>query len=269
MKFVLGFCLTLLVAFPAAAADIRSDNVFFPLGGSYEVLIPAAGSTAGANGTFFRSDVTLVNLSDHAIRVRVNWLSQGGTSNATRVIEVPQSSGLRSADFVSEVIGQSGLGAIVLTAVRADDSVDTTAVLQVASRIWTPQPGSTGSMSQSFPSIPTSLVNSPSAAIFGLGGADQPSRYRVNVGIVNLDPVNTQTLNVYIPTPFLPPVIQVIVPPMSMKQVSMGSVSDFANQVAIANTTQGPTRSNKWIAYGSTVDNVTGDAWSEISVAGQ
>src|SRR5206468_8644999 len=52
-------CLSLLLIAVAAPAAVVQ-----PLGTSNSVLIPAAGSTAGVNGTFFRSDITIVNLAD-------------------------------------------------------------------------------------------------------------------------------------------------------------------------------------------------------------
>ena len=40
------------------AAQIQPDNLVIPIGGAPQILIPAAGAIQGANGTFFRSDVT-------------------------------------------------------------------------------------------------------------------------------------------------------------------------------------------------------------------
>ena len=60
---------------------------------------------------------------------------------------------------------------------------------------------------------------------------------------------------------------QVTVQPNSMAQVSLGSGISPTQEILIQNvTTVG--RTNSWLAYGSTVDNVTGDAWSELAVAG-
>ena len=55
---------------------------------------------------------------------------------------------------------------------------------------------------------------------------------------------------------------------MSMQQVTFGTGLSATTQFAISNNTPAATRSNRWIAYGSTIDNVTGDAWSELAVTG-
>ena len=102
------------------------------------------------------------------------------------------------------------------------------------------------------------------AAIFGVGG-DSPADYRVNVGIVNVDPNKTQTFIVsYSTTAEAPPAsIVVTLPPMTMQQIGAGTPF---GQISIANATASP--SNLWTAFASTINNVTGDAWSELAVAG-
>ncbi|HVS30413.1 MAG TPA: hypothetical protein VMS98_03060 [Thermoanaerobaculia bacterium] len=253
------------------AATTSFAGVSQPLGSHFQVLIPGAGSTAGANNTFFRSDITIVNLLPRNQVVRLQWLSQNGTSNLVRFIEIPASSGLRSADFVAEALGTTGLGAIIVSAMTGSTgSVDPTAQLYVSARIWTPQPGTAGTTSQSFPVIPTNTIDTPRAALFAVGGGPSPDNsdnYRVNVGVVNLDPVNSQTFTVFIPTPT--PVGQTVtLPPMSMTQVTVGSGNAPSTQVIVQNDTPSGTRSNNWITYQSTVDNITGDAWSELGVPG-
>lgn len=254
----------------AAAA---SAAVMQPIGAHYQLLIPAAGSTAGANNTFFRSDISILNLTPRAQTVRLEWLSQNGTSNVTRFVDLSASSGIRSADFVAEYLATSGLGSLVVTAVTgpASNVIDTAGQLYVNSRVWTPQPGTNGTTSQSFPAIPVTTINTPAASLFAVGGGPPPdnaSNYRVNIGIVNLDATNTQTFAVYIPTPVLPIPTVVTLPPRSMIQVAMGSDLSPSTHVIVQNTTATPGRSNNWTAYQSTVNNVTGDAWTELAVAG-
>ncbi|GAC1430688.1 MAG: hypothetical protein NVSMB68_02950 [Thermoanaerobaculia bacterium] len=245
-------------------------SVVLPIGAAPQVLIPAAGSTAGANGTFFRSDISIVNLSSHDQTVVLQWLPQAGAgTNSSATITMRALTGLRSADFVNEYLRQSGLGAIVITGTTAGGFVDSTARLYVSSRIWSPQPGTAGTVSQSFPAIPVSSINTQIAALFGLSGADNPGNYRVNVGVVNLDPANPQTFFIgniqHLPVPIQQ---TVTLPPMTMQQVSLGNAVGPTEQISIQNITPAATKSNLWTAYGSTVDNVTGDAFSELAVAG-
>ena len=121
-----------------------------------EFLIPAAGNTPGANGTFFRSDIGVWNLRDVPQRVALRWLPQAGSA-AHPVVEVTISSQstIRSEDFVAEYFGLNGLGSILVTALSDDGQPDPAARLQVTSRIWTPQPDTTGTTSQSLQVVPT------------------------------------------------------------------------------------------------------------------
>jgi hypothetical protein len=242
-------------------------NVVLPLGAASQVLIPAAGSTQGANGTFFKSDITIINLTSHDQAVALQWLPQGVSNSGAVTITIPAQSGLRSADFVHDYFNTTGLGSIIVTGVTGAGTVDSTAALYVNSRIWTPEPGTAGTTSQSFPAVPLSAANAASAALFAVGGPDNPANYRVNVGIVNVDQNNTQTFAVTLPGTTTQTFI-VSIPPMSMQQISLGSGISATTQISIQNATSSATRSNSWLAYGSTVDNVTGDAWSELAVVG-
>jgi hypothetical protein len=260
------FLALLLVATSSFAGVVQ------PLGTHYQVLIPGAGSTAGVNGTFFRSDITIINLLPRAQTVRLEWLSQNGTSNRVVFLDINAASGIRRSDFVAEVIGTSGLGAIIVSAVTAQNgSVDPTARLYVAARIWTPQPGTNGTTSQSFPVIPTNTINTPGAALFTIGGGPAPdnaANYRVNIGIVNLDPVNSQTFALSTSTAGNPATQSITLPPSSMAQLTVGGGHLPTSQVIVENQTPTATRSNNWVTYQSTVDNTTGDAWSELGVPG-
>src|SRR5437762_6563373 len=82
-----------------------------------QLLIPAAGSTPGVNGTFFRSDITIGNFATQEQIVRLQWLPQGVSSTFSKTMTLRGHSGLRSEDFVSEILGQAGLGAILITGV--------------------------------------------------------------------------------------------------------------------------------------------------------
>jgi hypothetical protein len=242
-------------------------NVVLPLGAASQVLIPAAGSAQGANGTFFKSDITIINLTSHDQAVALQWLPQGVSNSGAVTITIPVHSGLRSADFVHDYFNTTGLGSIIVTGVTSGGTLDSTAALYVNSRIWTPEPGTAGTTSQSFPAVPLSAVNAASAALFAVGGADNAANYRVNVGIVNVDQNNTQTFAVTLPGTTTQ-TFTVSIPPMSMQQISLGSGISATAQISIQNATPSATRSNTWLAYGSTVDNVTGDAWSELAVVG-
>jgi len=252
------------------AATSLSAGVMQPVGATFQALVPAAGSTPGVNGTFFRSDISIINLSTHDQTVVLQWIPEPGATRPNPVIlQMKAATGIRSADFVHDYLNQTGLGAILITAAANPDGtgVDQTGRLFVSSRIWTPQPGTTGTTSQDLPAIPAATINTQVAAIFSMGGADDPSSYRTNVGIVNLDPVNAQTFFIihFVQDPAGSTTITL--PPMTMLQISLGTIVT-GEQIQIQNITPAASRTTSWTAYGSTINNVTGDAWDELAVSG-
>jgi hypothetical protein len=231
-----------------------------------QVLVPAAGSVAGLNGTFFRSDIAVFNYRQSAQNVVFQWLPQGqsGLAESITQITIPGLSGIISEDFVSARLGRSGLGAILVTAVRQDGQFDSLGSLFVTSRIWTPQANnSQGTVSQSFPAIDTGEINSSNIAILGqrIG-----SQYRTNVGIVNLS-TTEQTFEVLQSSddPTFAPVLQTVtIPPRALQQVTLLNSRSVVLQVRVRSLTA--IDPGQWVAYGSSIDNVTGDSWSSLGV---
>lgn len=230
-------------------------------------VIPAAGSTAGVNGTFFRSDIAVFNYRNAAQQVSIRWLPQGtsGVGIADQIITIPAFGGIASEDFVGTVVHQSGLGALVFTAVLDTRAPDSSARLYVTARVWSPEPKtSDGTVSQTFPAVPTSSINN-NAALTILGQRID-SRYRSNVGVVNLDTVE-RTFNVIQSSDvqtLLPITTPVTLPPLSMQQVALQPMQ--VNVLQIVVTPTGAINPALWLTYGSSVDNTTGDSWSSLGV---
>lgn len=230
--------------------------------GTSQLLIAAAGRVAGANETFFRSDINVVNYRDADQRVRFNWLPQGQTGVGIAAVEIviPKATGIASEDFVTEVLNQSGLGSILVTAITPDGQFDTQGKLHATARIWSNQPGlSTGTVSQTFPIISLNDVNSSSGV--RILGQRRDDRYRTNVGIINLSP-SEQTFRVSVLADTRTELQNVIVPGLSMQQVPLTGPPATNLQIAVTNITTAP--SPNWVVYGSSVDNTTGDSWSSL-----
>src|SRR3954453_320866 len=152
---------------------------------SQQFLIPADGAQPGNGGTFFRSDVTIINYRDADQRVRLQWLPHNvsGAGGAAVETTIAARSGIAREDFVTTGRARAGLGPILVTAIDATGAFDTRAQLVGTSRIWTPQPASGGTPSQPSPSVATSELNSTVVAILGARG---DARYRPHAGIVNI-----------------------------------------------------------------------------------
>jgi hypothetical protein len=227
-----------------------------------QLLFAGSGSAQGANGTFFHSDITVLNFRAVAQRVAFTWLPNGQAAGAPTILTISANSGLISEDFVGSILGQSGLGALLITGVDANGNFDPGALLYATERVWTPQPGSNGgTTSQAFPAIATSDINMIRATIIG---QRIDARYRTNVGIVNLDTVD-RSFNIIQTTddPNAPTnTAMVTVPARSMVQVPLANLTSAALQIVVQPLVEiNPTL---WMAYGSSVDNTTGDSWSSL-----
>ena len=64
--------------------------------------------------------------------------------------------------------------------------------------------------------------------------------------------------------PFTPIVQTVTVPPFAMQQVSAQNFHATALQIRV--TPKSAISPTQWVAYGSSVDNVTGDSWSSLGM---
>lgn len=222
-----------------------------------DFLFAAAGSVQGSGGTYFRSDVTLINYRSIEQNIAVGWIAQG-QDNSQALLQyfvVPANTPVILNDFVSQTLGKSGLGAVLVSGVTANLDADSSAQLDGFSRIWTPQPGAAGTVSQGFPSV--SIFDSiGSLTAYALGNRHD-SQYRTNVGVVNLDSVpHNWTIGVnglQGSTSFV-----VSVPAVSMKQVALpsGTYGDLALSY------QSDGSGFWWSAYGASVDNISGDSWS-------
>ena len=185
-------------------------------------------------------------------RVRLRWLPQWRRRFGNRGHDSGHS-GLASEDFVAAILGVQGLGSILISALSDSGAIDGGAQLHATSRIWTPQPGSTGNTSQSLNVVALSAVATSGGSIYGLR---RDARYRANVGIVNLEAAATVTFLVSIP--HTTEAYSLTIPPMSMQQVALVNSSAPLSQINIG--TSGI--NTVWVAYGSSIDNVTGDSWS-------
>ncbi|MBV8518875.1 MAG: hypothetical protein JO197_15880 [Acidobacteria bacterium] len=248
-----------------AHAPLTSDkDLIIPRTSANRIVIPIAGSTPGGNGTFFRSDITVINFRAAEQRVELRWLPLGtsGAGIAPVTITVPAQSGFFSEDFVTNILQQSGLGAIDVRAVDANGELDPNAALHATARIWTPEPQVTnGTMSQTFPAIVPVTTNGLLRWIFGVRRNEQ---YRMNAGITNLSDT-TQRFRVTTigSTPAgAGETTEVEVAAQSVSQFGLTGTATGSFQVVVQNISDAP--SPNFITWASSIDNVTGDAWSQM-----
>ena len=241
-----------------AAADLIVPQTAVP-----RILIPIAGDAPGANGTHFRSDIQVLNFRDQDQRVAFRWYAQAGSGVpvSTRVIVIGARRFISSVNFVNSILNHTGVGSIDIIGVDAQGNFDPNALLHATSRIWTPQPNNQeGTQSQTFPSIVFGSNAGQRKTIFGLRRSDE---IRMNVGISNPSD-SEQRFRITVITQFLDPqVVEVTLPPLSMFQGRMEGDADVT-QILIDNIT-GAGASTTWQAWGSSIDNISGDAWSQMA----
>jgi hypothetical protein len=235
----------------------RSDRGF---------LIPAAGSQpAGGGSLFFRSDITIVNNDDEPQDVAVIWIPIGGREPDAGVMTLPADEPPTTfVDFVGRELGITGLGSLAFIAIDDFGGVDEFSSIDGFSRIWTRQPGSTGTVSQPFPAInPDYLLFETDAFLLGLR---QDPNFRTNYGIVNLDDTSAHTFTVTIfpernggSRGFIE--FPVTVGPLGMTQAAIPA-GDFGALTIVVSTDAGADDAPfSWTTYASTTDNITGDGW--------
>lgn len=244
----------LLLSILLAVASIASAQQY---------LLPAAGSIEGANGTYFRSDVAIWNFRAEPQRILMRWLPQGvtGVGIAEVEITIPAYSGIQDSDFARNVLHQEGvLGAVFFAAVRPDGSLDSNAKLTIQSRIWTPNPRG-GYSSQSFDAIRITQIAGENRVITN---QRNDFRYRMNVGVVNLDTTSAHTWQIVSDNA----TTSITVPPYSMHQVSIPRFNNDT-EVPLVRIIGDGGGQTKWVAYGSSVDNTSGDGWTSLAYAAQ
>lgn len=248
-------------------ANVARADLIVPQTSAARILIPAAGNAPGANGTYFRSDIQLLNLRNATQRVQLFWLPQGssGTGIGAVTMDLAPLSGFTSEDFVTNVMLRSGVGGIEVVGVTAGGQFDPEARLHVTSRIWSPRPdGGDGTMSQTFPALIMPGSTARGKSVFGVRRTEQ---YRLNVGITN--PSQTVhhfrvTAAVATTTGLQNVQFELDVQPRSIEQrLVNGLTGEGTVQVLIENLTVGT--ATDWQGWASSIDNDSGDAWSEMA----
>jgi len=254
---------TLLPRKPASNV-MASDQV------STSFLIPAVGNTAGAFGTFFRSEVVLSNFRNVSQKIAVTVLPEGESGSGTPVyFTLPALNdggdlGLVSQDFYGTELGRQGLGAILVQAVTENNQPDANGQIDGFSRVYTTVPTNSGctpasgTMSQPLLAVfPDGIVGGQYPA-FTLG-MRQDENFRTNVGLINLSN-ETITILVEVFGRNDEASTSVTLPPRSMRQVPAPGANLGA--VSVQFTLKAGSSGAQWAAYASSVDNRTGDGYT-------
>ena len=296
MKLFLSFAVLILAAWPLAALNhasewptpvagppatiadmvagsetVRPLSITSGFGPDYQVLLQVVINAPGLNGTFFKTDGFFANFRNINQEVLVGFITQGVSAAGQPALraEIGPLAIIHATDLLGpeSLLSRTGVFALLITAVLpGTNTVDTSAQLLALFRIWTPQPGSAGTTS-------FGAWGPPSDNIHGLNGAitlglRQNAAFRTNVGLVNLDPVNTRTWTVTILTGGTPTSFPVTLPPLSMQLVAVPATISPSQNGYLSVTyvpSNIPGTDFRWGAFGVSADNVTGDSWLSLA----
>lgn len=222
-------------------------------------IFPIIGTVPGGGGTFFKTEATIVNLSNRVQFVAFYWFPVGGgTANCNRqgeLFEMGPNTWYVWSDFVTSVFHTTGLGGAAVVAIDNFGQVDGAAALDGFARIWTPVAGFQGTASQSFHA--ESLNVKPGAqTAYGLR---HDSGFRSNVGIFNYAnsartfDVILNGLNAQAPMTFNVDGCSLVLAPVP-------NANYGAMELYITARDGGAF----WYGFGSSVDNLSGDNWSSV-----
>lgn len=264
---LLVLALAVMIPVPQALAQ-QTDEVIVPQAGAARLWVPVAGSAQGANGTYFRSEISVTNVRNADQRVQLYWLPQGASGPATPVqtYDVPAGRGFSSEDFVDRLLNRNGLGAIEVVGVTSTGAFDSQARLHVTSRIWTPRPdGGEGTMSQTFPSVIAGAATTSN--VKQILGMRRGTQYRLNVGVMN-PAATTQRFRVEVsivgPAGVEVETFEFDVKSRSIEQVLVPAETTGVAFVRVEDLGGG---AGDWLTWASSVDNQSGDAWSQMGFA--
>lgn len=264
--------LSLFLAGGLSAEQAPRPEAITTVAGSPSIVIPAAGDVQGGNGTHFRTDLTLVNHAADTARVAVTWIERDvATTGAPVFLEIPPRTVSVYNGFVGDVLGRSGLGSLLIQTVDGSGQLMPGGVIDAFARIWTFQPGTEGSVSQPMYAVRQSDLQSNASRPAYILGMKQTDRFRANLGIVNLHRSAAQSYTVNAVGTLGSTSFTVDLAPLSMKQVALPDLDlgDFYLVITPqSHSLLNPFGDSTFTAYGSTVDNITGDAWSSASTFG-
>lgn len=194
----------LMVQNPALTSETRPGIAYFDdlwlapqgvLTSTQKLFVPVASSKAGANNTYWTTNMWVVN--ETAVDVRLaGAVLRTGQDNSTAVaspstlVTVPARGAVSLPDVVA-TLGANVTGALYLEA-QADGGGLPAMLVKVASRNSTPNPKGSGAYGQFVPVGGPGTMNRAVAP-----GAFQGSAYRTNAGILNTS-AETMTVSVAI-----------------------------------------------------------------------
>ena len=274
MKSLVFVLLAVAVSLPVLAAGAVAPDIMLPVAG--RIILP---------GHVYTTELTLTNHRDVQQYVAVQFIRDGAAQPFAVIPMQPKQTLFRDAWFGSYTSQTaSGVGAMRFVALTQgyvnDEPVDDPAEIeqyfdangQLEAKAFVIHERGPfaihGSSRQEIEAIPASEYRSKQNIFLGV--LHQPPTY-TNVGITNLHP--TETVTFFVQYQYLD-AVPVTVAPLSSVQIRVtggGSPMGEGNAGRYVIVTpewanDGSGRTTPWVAYASTIDGLTGDAFSGLRV---
>lgn len=234
------------------------------------LVIPAAGSLAGGGGTFFRSDVTLVNYGSVPEQVLAGLWVQGTTNSLNpanyKTITLQPNSFVTVQDFVATSLGLSNVLGTLVFLPYTGTALDPNAAIDGFSRIYTKQPGSNGTVSQPFEAVDPDFFSGQLIDESIALGLRQDADFHTNVGIVNVDS-SDHVFKLTFMGEKMTTTLNVTVKAFGMIQQAIPTGDYGALQIDYVVTDASSSSFVTWVGYASSTDNITGDGWVSLASA--
>ncbi|HEY6930115.1 MAG TPA: hypothetical protein VJA66_10600 [Thermoanaerobaculia bacterium] len=256
-------------------ATISTQGLITGSGYGFEsqIVVPVVIRAPGKNGTFYITDYFLMNGRGASQEVLIGFMPSGvtGVNQPTSRYQLAANTTYSIPDFLGSGSGDlniSGVGSLLITAVLpGTGTLDTNGQLYGAARIWTQEPGS-ASASTSFTewAVEPGVIHGPGEV--AVIGARQNANFRANFGVVNFDVLNARTFAVtIITTTGQTASATATIPPLSMGQVAVpSSVDGGSNGYLLLHFTPPSSMNSAWYAFGTSADQLNGDAWYSVGI---
>ena len=246
----------LVIAFTASVAVSAAGATS---GSRSALVIPIAGNTPGGFGTFWKTDLNVINHRDVDQPVLITYSTTGTFFYGSEIevqLVLPARSTTTFEDVMVTLFHTTGLGVIHINPTFYD-TYDAGADLDATYRIWTVQPGTRGTMSQSGSAIHV-LELPPGNQTRIVIGAMQDSSFRCNVGVTNINYAR-RSFRITASSASGSVTTTLTVEGFNTSQVPLP-----AGNLGYMTVTIEPLdvdESEWWTAYATSVDNISGDGW--------
>lgn len=231
-----------------------------------EITLPVSGYLELSDNLIYRTELTLTNHRNVAQYVSLELITEGHVQpirgfvlQANETLFLPDG-GFHRGGGRSNLIAAMRIRSVHELEGLVDDSQG---MIEANSFVVAEHPISRGATRQEVAAIPASEYHAEEAVFLGVRHSPGTGAY-TNVGITNLHPTQTETFFVQFELHTEP--VAVVVPPLSLRQIRISGPGNAGRSLRItpewAVSTASPARTTPWVAYASTVDTHTGDAYS-------